>query len=88
MTMEKRKREVQIIVHVTEQERLLIAEKMKQLPTQNLSAYAGKMLIDGCIILLDTKEIKAHAAQLQKIGGNINQKDKRLDEIRIRRNVQ
>lgn len=48
--MEKRKREVQIIVRVTEQERLLIAEKMKQLPTQNLSAYARKMLIDGYIL--------------------------------------
>lgn len=78
--MKNRKREVQIIVRVTEQERLLITEKMKQLPTQNLSAYARKMLIDGYIILLDTKEIKAHAAQLQKIGGNINQIARRLNE--------
>ena len=69
--IQNRKRDIQIIVRVTEQERQLIEEKMKQLPTQNLSAYARKMLIDGYIILLDMPEIKAHTAQLQKIGGNL-----------------
>ena len=78
--MEKRKRNVQIIIRVTEEERALIEEKMKQLPTQNLAAYARKMLIDGYIILLNTPEIKAHAAQLQKIGVNINQIAKRVNE--------
>lgn len=78
--MQNRKRSIQIIVRVTAQERQLIAEKMKQLPTQNLVAYARKMLIDGYIILLDTKEIKSHSAQLQKIGGNINQIARRLNE--------
>lgn len=57
--MENRKRKVQIIVRVTEEERALIAEKMQQLSTQNLAAYARKMLIDGYIILLDTAEVKA-----------------------------
>lgn len=78
--MENRKRKVQTIVRVTEEERALIEEKMKQLPTQNLAAYARKMLIDGYIILLDMQEIKAHSAQLQKIGGNINQIAKRVNE--------
>ena len=45
--MENRKRNVQIIIRVTEEERALIEEKMKQIPTLNLSAYARKMLIDG-----------------------------------------
>ena len=66
--MENRKRNVQIIVRVTEDERALIEEKMKQIPTINLSTYARKMLIDGYIILLEMSEIKAHTAQLQKIG--------------------
>lgn len=78
--MENRKRNVQIIVRVTEGERALIEEKMKQIPTINLSAYARKMLIDGYIILLDTPEIKAHTAQLQKIGVNVNQIAKRINE--------
>ncbi len=78
--MEKRKRNVQIIVRVTEEERVSIEEKMKQIPTINLSAYARKMLIDGYIIILDLQEVKAHTAQLQKIGVNINQIAKRINE--------
>ena len=78
--MENRKRNVQIIVLVTEDERALIEEKMKQIPTINLSTYARKMLIDGYIILLEMSEIKAHTAQLQKIGVNINQIAKRINE--------
>ena len=78
--MENRKRKVQIIVRVTEEERALIEEKIKQFPTQNLAAYARKMLIDGYIILLDIPEIKAHSAQLQKIGVNINQIAKRVNQ--------
>lgn len=78
--MENRKRNVQIIVRVTEDERTLIEEKMKQIPTMNLSAYSRKMLIDGYIIVLDLQEVKAHTAQLQKIGGNLNQITKCINE--------
>ena len=80
--MENRKRSVQIIVRVTEDERALIEEKKKQIPTMNLSAYARKMLIDGYIILLDLQEVKAHTAQLQKIGVNVNQIARRINETR------
>ena len=78
--MENRKRNVQIIIRVTEEERALIEEKMRQIPTLNLSAYARKMLIDGYIITLDLQEVKGHTAQLQKIGVNINQIAKRINE--------
>jgi len=77
--MENRKRNVQIIIRVTEEERALIEEKMQQIPTLNLSAYARKMLIDG-YITLDLQEVKWHTAQLQKIGVNINQIAKRINE--------
>ncbi len=78
--MENRKRNVQIIIRVTEEERTLIEEKMKQIPTLNLSAYARKMLIDGYIVMLDLQEVKGHTAQLQKIGVNVNQIAKRINE--------
>ena len=78
--MENRKRNVQIIVRVTEDERTLIEEKMRQIPTMNLSAYSRKMLIDGYIIVLDLQKVKAHMAQLQKIGGNLNQITKCINE--------
>ena len=78
--MENRKRNVQIIIRVTEEERSLIEEKMRQIPTLNLSAYARKILIDGYIITLDLQEVKGHTAQLQKIGVNINLIAKRINE--------
>ncbi len=55
---------------------------MKQIPTLNLSAYARKMLIDGYIVMLDLQEAKGHTAQLQKIGVNVNQIAKRINETR------
>jgi len=78
--IQNRKRDIQIIVRVTEQERQLIEEKMKQIPTINLSAFARKMLIDGYIIQLDIAEVKTHSALLQKIGGNLNQIAKRTNK--------
>lgn len=78
--MKNRKRNIQIIVRVTELERALVEEKMKQIPTINLSAYTRKMLIDGYIILVDLQEIKGHTAQLQIIGVNINQIAKHINE--------
>lgn len=78
--MENRKRNAQIIIRVIEEERALIEEKMRQIPTLNLSAYARKMLIDGYIFTLDLQEVKGHTAQLQKIGVNINQIAKRINE--------
>lgn len=78
--MENRKRNVQIIVRVTEDKRTLIEEKMRQIPTMNLSAYSRKMLIDGYIIVLDLQKVKAHTVQLQKIGGNLNQITKCINE--------
>ena len=77
--MENRKRNVQIIIRVTEEERSLIEEKMRQIPTLNLSAYARKILIDGYIITLDLQEVKGHTAQLQKIGVNVNQIARRIN---------
>ena len=77
--MENRKRNVHIIVRVTEDERTLIEEKMRQIPTMNLSAYSRKMLIDGYIIVLDLQEVKTHTAQLQKIGVNVNQIARRIN---------
>lgn len=78
--VENRKRNVQVIVRMTEEERALVEDKMKQLPTRNLSAFARKMLIDGYIIILDLHEVKAHTALLQKIGVNINQIARRVNE--------
>ena len=46
---------------------------MAQAGTDNFSAYARKMLIDGYIIQVDYTNIKEMTAELQKSGVNINQ---------------
>ena len=66
--MENRKRNVHIIVRVTEDERTLIEEKMRQIPTMNLSAYSRKMLIDRYIIVLE-KNLRRRKDSLHKRNG-------------------
>ena len=84
--MNNRKRNVQIKFRVTEEERSLIEEKMKQVPTRNMEAYLRKMAINGYIIQIngyiiqiDHSDIKKMTAVLQKIGVNINQIAKRAN---------
>ena len=77
--MANRKRNVQMKFYVTEEEKRLIDEKMKLLPTQRYGAYLRKMAIDGYIIYTDTVAIKAFTKELSAIGRNINQIAKRIN---------
>ena len=74
-----RKRTVQIKFRVTEEERALIEEKMKLVPTRNMEAYLRKMAIDGYIIQVDHSDIKAMTSEIQKIGVNVNQIARRIN---------
>ena len=78
--MAERKRAIQLKLWVTEDEKKLIEEKMKILGTRNFGAYARKMLIDGYIIKVDYSEQRKLAAEVNKIGVNINQICKRINE--------
>ena len=80
--MNNRKRNVQIKFRVTEEERSLIEEKMKQVPTRNMEAYLRKMAIDGYIIQVDHSDIKKMTAELQKIGVNIDQNAEKTSHFR------
>lgn len=77
--MRNRKRNIQMKFYVTEEEKQMIEEKMKLLPTQRYGAYLRKMAIDGYIIYTDTADIKSFTSELQGIGRNINQIAKRLN---------
>ena len=79
--MEGRKRTVQVKFYVTEEERRLIRGKMKLIPTRNMAAYLRKMAIDGYVVHIDTTDIRAQTAELQKIGVNINQIARRLNSM-------
>ena len=79
--MSERKRAIQLKLWVDENEKNLIKEKMKILGTRNFGAYARKMLIDGYIIKVDYSEQRKLAAEVNKIGVNINQICKRINSI-------
>ena len=78
--MNGRKRKVQIKFYVTEEERALIEQKMKLVPTQNMAAYLRKIAIDGYIIQIarrvnatgnayqeDIEEIKGVLAEIWRL---------------------
>ena len=75
------KRKIVLRIPVTQEERALIEQKMVLLHTKNFSAYARKMLIDGYIVNMDTTDIRAQTAEIQKIGVNVNQIAKRLNSM-------
>ena len=77
--MVNRKRNIQLKIWLTEEERRLIDEKMKLLPTSQIGAYIRKMAIDGYIIYTDTANIKEMNKELRAIGRNINQLAKRVN---------
>ena len=77
--MPNRKRNIQMKFYVTEEEKALIDEKMKLLPTQRYGAYLRKMAIDGYVIYTDTANIKEFNEGLRDIGKNINQIARRLN---------
>ena len=79
--MSGRKRTVQVKFYVTEDERKLIEEKMKLVPTNNMAAYLRKIAIDGYIIQVDHTDIKAMTAEIQKIGVNVNQIAHRVNAV-------
>ena len=79
--MANRKRKIVLRVPVTQEERELIEQKMVLLHTKNFSTYARKMLIDGYIVNMDTTDIRAQTAEIQKIGVNVNQIAKRLNSM-------
>lgn len=77
--MPNRKRNIQIKIWVSEDERKLIEHKMSLIPTNQIGAYLRKMAIDGYIIYTDITDIQKFNKELQRIGRNINQIAKRVN---------
>lgn len=77
--MANRKRNIQMKFWVTEEEKNLIDQKMKLLPTRQYGKYLRKMAIDGYIIYTDTTDIKEMNQILGAISRNIYQIAKRIN---------
>ena len=77
--MANRTRPIILRLAVTEYEKQLIENKMKQLGTKNFGAYARKMLIDGYIIKVDYTQQKKLSAAVSRVASNINYICKRIN---------
>lgn len=75
----KRDRNVRLVFWVSEQEKQLIAQKMAQIGSLNLSAYLRKMAIDGYIVNLDLPELKELISLLRRSSNSLNQIAKRVN---------
>lgn len=75
-----RKRNIQIIFWVSEEEREQIQAKMDQVGTENLSAYLRKIAINGYILKLDLPELREMISLLRRSSNNLNQIARRLNE--------
>ncbi|NWK10798.1 plasmid mobilization protein [Clostridium cadaveris] len=78
--MANRQRNIRIQFRVTEQEKKLIEQKMKELGTKNTEAYLRKMAIDGLIIHLDTTDVRELVRLLRVTSNSLNQLTKRGHE--------
>ncbi|MDU2702385.1 MAG: MobC family plasmid mobilization relaxosome protein [Veillonella sp.] len=78
--MANRKRNIAKQFYVNEEEDKLIKEKMNKLRFNNFGSYARKMIIDGYIIKTDYTVYKELVREINKIGVNINQIAKRINE--------
>ena len=78
--MVKRKRDIQLKVRVTPEERELIRQKMALLGTDNMAAFMRKMAIDGYVVKLDLPELRELVSLLRYSSNNINQLTRRVHE--------
>lgn len=78
--MAKRKRDIQLKVRVTPEERAMIEAKMAQLGTTNMGAYLRKMAIDGYVVKLDLPELREMVSLLRRSSNNLNQLARRANE--------
>lgn len=78
--MAKRKRDIQLKVRVTPEERAMIETKMAQLGTTNMAAFMRKMAIDGYVVKLDLPELRELVSLLRYSSNNLNQLTRRVHE--------
>ena len=77
--MANRKRPIQILFCVSDDEKRIIKAKMAQLGTKNMGAYLRKMAIDGYIIKVDYTQQKKLAAAVSRAAANINHICRRIN---------
>lgn len=77
--MGKRKRNIPLFFWVTEDEKALIEQKMREHGVSNMSAFLRKMAIDGYSIRLDFPELRELVSLMRRSSNNMNQVAKRVN---------
>ena len=65
--------DARIEVRLTRDEKDLIHERMKKIPTNNMSAFIRKMALNGYIVVLDLSDVKEAVRLLRINSNNLNQ---------------
>ncbi|MCI6638107.1 MAG: MobC family plasmid mobilization relaxosome protein [Lachnospiraceae bacterium] len=74
------KRDIRITFRVSPSELERIRRKMAELGTENVSAYARKMTLDGLCVNLDLSEVRELVSLLRRCSNNLNQYAKRANQ--------
>ena len=74
------KREKQLLIRVSDEEKERIQAKMEDAGILNVSAYVRKMAMDGICVRLDLAEVRQLIVLLQRCSTNLNQYAKRANE--------
>jgi len=77
-----RKRKIQIIIRLTDDEHDILTQRMLDAGIQNREAYLRKMALTGYILRLDMSEVRETLRLLANATNNINQLAKRANETR------
>lgn len=77
---EKRKRMIQKKIRLTEEEARFILTKVAESGMTNFNAFARIMLIMGEVKILNFEELKELRKEINRIGVNINQVAKKVNE--------
>lgn len=78
--MEKAKRNIHYSFKVSPDEDAAIRQKMKSIGIRNRSTYLRAMMLNGYLLKMDLQEMHEAVRLMGKMGSNINQIARRLNE--------
>ncbi len=74
------KREKQLLIRISDEDKERIQAKMEEAGILNMSAYVRKMALDGICVKLDLADVRQLIVLLQRCSTNLNQYAKRANE--------
>ena len=74
------KKEVELKVRISPEDKEHIRAKMEEAGILNMSAYVRKMALDGICVRLDLTDVRQLIVLLQRCSNNLNQYAKRANE--------